>query len=318
MMPGFLLIACAVFSCITSAHEVRPALLKLTKSGEGQWLAVFKQPQVQGRFLNLKVRTNCDPGEITSMISGAALQESFPLTCTDKELNFVEIDGLDSTMIDTMVTVDYGFERTSNHLISANQPTLYLNGSVPSVPAYLLLGVEHLVFGVDHVLFVLILLYIVSGWKNLIKVVTSFTLAHSITLGLAAFDIVKVSQAPVEALIALSVVLLALESLRAKKGIISRNPWLVAFIFGLLHGLGFASALAEIGLPQSSAFAALFLFNVGIELGQLTIVAVALGFVYLVSRTQLKFTAVTARLPIYLVGSLASYWFIERAFQIVF
>jgi hypothetical protein len=300
------------------AHEVRPALLKLTQSTEGKWQAVFKQPQVQGRFLNLKVKTNCDAGIATSILSGAALQESFQLNCLNKALNFVEIEGLDRTMIDTMVTVESATGRISNHLISATQPTLYLNGSVPSVPVYLLLGVEHLVFGVDHVLFILILLYIVSGWKNLVKVVTSFTLAHSITLGLAAFDIVKVSQAPVEALIALSVVLLALESLRTEKGLISRYPWVVAFIFGLLHGLGFASALADIGLPEASAITALFLFNVGIELGQLAIVAAALGFVYLVGRSQIRFVAATTSLPIYFVGSVASYWFIDRAVQIVF
>jgi hypothetical protein len=251
-------------------------------------------------------------------LSGTALQESFQLTCSNKALNFVEIDGLDRTMIDTMVTVESATGRTSNHLISASQPTLYLNGSIPSVPVYLLLGVEHLVFGVDHVLFVLVLLYIVSGWKNLVKVVTSFTLAHSITLGLAAFDIVNVSQAPVEALIALSIVLLALESLRTEKGLISRSPWVVAFIFGLLHGLGFASALAEIGLPEASAITALFLFNVGIELGQLAVVAAALGFVYIVGRSRFQFAAVATRLPIYFVGSVASYWFIDRAVQIVY
>ncbi len=321
MILGFLLTASTA-----SAHEVRPALLKLTKSGEGQWLAVFKQPQVQGRFLNLKVKTNCEAGEITSAVSRSALQESFELSCIDSELNFVEIDGLDRTMIDTMVTVDSGTGKPGNHLISATQPTLYLGGSVPSVPVYLLLGVEHLLLGIDHVLFVLLLLYIVSGWKNLLKVVTSFTLAHSITLGLSAFDIVKISQSPVEALIALSVVLLALESLTADKGVISRNPWLVAFIFGLLHGLGFASALADIGLPQASAVGALFLFNVGIELGQLAIVAAALGFIFLIKkspsrllgRTPLRISEAAVSLPIYLAGSIASYWFMERAAQILF
>lgn len=305
------------FTSIACAHEVRPALLKLKNSGEGQWLAVFKQPQVQGRFLNLKVKTNCAAGKSTTIVNGAALQETFELDCVNKELSFVEIDGLDRTMIDTMVTVESPTGRISNHLISATRPTLYLNGSVPAVPVYLLLGIEHLIFGIDHVFFVLLLLYIVSGLRNLVKVVTSFTVAHSITLGLAAFDIVKVSQAPVEALIALSIVLLALESLKTNKGIISRSPWLVAFIFGLLHGLGFASALAEIGLPEASAIAALFLFNVGIELGQLAIVVAALGFVYTIGRTALKFSARTASLPVYLVGSVASYWFIERTVQIV-
>ncbi|MCH7743928.1 MAG: HupE/UreJ family protein, partial [Proteobacteria bacterium] len=248
-----------------SAHEVRPALLKLHELSEGRWQVVFKQPQVQGRFLNLKVNSNCIAGTITPVVGQSALKESFELKCADEGLRFIEIEGLDRTLVDTMVSIETLNGKISNHLISSSQPTLLLSSSeIPAIPVYLLLGVEHLVFGIDHVLFVLVLLYIVSGWVNLIKVITSFTLAHSITLGLAAFDILAVSQAPVEALIALSILLLAWESLRRQSGVISVNPWMVAFIFGLLHGLGFASALAEIGLPQSSTVVALFLFNVGI------------------------------------------------------
>jgi HupE / UreJ protein len=306
-----------LFSCITSAHEVRPALLKLNEVSEGRWQAVFKQPQVQGRFLNLKVKSNCEAGEITQVVGQSALRESFALNCPEA-LRFIEIEGLDRTMVDTMVTMEKLSGKTSNHLISSRQPTLILGSSViPAVPVYLVLGIEHLVFGIDHVLFVLVLLYIVSGWANLFKVITSFTVAHSITLALAAFEILSVSQAPVEALIALSILLLVWESLRGEKGIIGSNPWLVAFIFGLLHGLGFAGALAEIGLPQASTVAALFLFNVGIEIGQLGIVTMALLTVYLLHRVSLKFPTRVAALPLYLTGSLATYWFIDRAFQIV-
>ena len=271
------------------AHEVRPALLKLNELGDGNWQAEFKQPQTQGRFLNLKVKTNCEAGITTSLVGQSVLKESLELNCGDDRLSIIEIVGLDRTMVDTMVSIETLDGKTSNYLISSNQPKLFLkSSSTPSVPAYLLLGVEHLVLGIDHVLFVLVLLYIVSGWKNLLKVVTSFTVAHSITLGLAAFDIVSVSQSPVEALIALSIVLLAWESLRGKTGMISSDPWLVAFVFGLLHGLGFAGALAEIGLPQASAVIALFLFNVGIELGQLSIVVVALFSVYLMQWFKLQ------------------------------
>jgi hypothetical protein len=151
----------------------------------------------------------------------------------------------------------------------------------------------------------------------MVKVITSFTVAHSITLGLSAFDVMTLSQAPVEALIALSIVLLAWESLRREKGAISHNPWLVAFVFGLLHGLGFAGALAELGLPQTSELAALFLFNVGIEFGQLLIVATALGLVYLLHHSIWQFNAQLAKIPIYLAGSMASYWVIDRTLQIV-
>ena len=310
---GFLL-----FAGTNSAHEVRPALLKLHELSEGRWQVVFKQPQVQGRFLNLKVNSNCIAGTITPVVGQSALKESFELKCADQGLRFIEIEGLDRTLVDTMVSIETLNGKISNHLISSSQPTLLLSSSeIPAIPVYLLLGVEHLVFGIDHVLFVLVLLYIVSGWVNLIKVITSFTLAHSITLGLAAFDILAVSQAPVEALIALSILLLAWESLRRQSGVISVNPWMVAFIFGLLHGLGFASALAEIGLPQSSTVVALFLFNVGIEVGQLGIVSLALLFVYLLRRANFRIPIRAATLPLYLVGGVASYWFIDRAFQIV-
>lgn len=313
VLLGFLLCAGT-----TSAHEVRPALLQLDELSEGRWRVAFKQPQVQGRFLNLKVKSNCEAGKITPVVGRSALKESFELKCADEALRFIEIEGLDRTLVDTMVTIQKLNGKTSNHLISSSQPTLLLsNSAIPEIPVYLLLGVEHLVFGIDHVLFVLVLLYIVSGWVNLVKVITSFTLAHSITLGLSAFDILSVARAPVEAMIALSIALLAWESLRKQTGIVSTSPWLVTFIFGLLHGLGFAGALAEIGLPQASAVAALFLFNVGIELGQLSIVFVAVTSVYLLQRLNIVFPARAATLPLYIVGGVASYWFIDRAIQIV-
>ncbi len=305
-----------LFTNAASAHEVRPALLQLSELDAGRFQAKFKQPQVLGRFLNLKVRSNCEAGEITAVIGQSALQESFELNCAKEPLRFIEIEGLDRTLADTMVSIETLNGKSSNYLISPIRPTLTLGGGkAPSVPVYMLLGIEHLLSGIDHVLFVLVLLYLVSGWVNLVKVVTSFTLAHSITLGLAAFNIVSVSQAPVEALIALSILILAAESLRKERGLVSANPWMVAFIFGLLHGLGFAGALAEIGLPQSSTVLALFLFNVGIEVGQLVIVAIALLAAYLLQRV--RFPVRVAVLPLYIVGSVASYWFIDRAFQIM-
>jgi len=298
------------------AHEVRPALLELNELAEGKWAVIFKQPQVQGRFLNLKVVTNCIAGEVDTVLGASALQESFELNC-EEDLTVVEIDGLDRTLIDTMVTIERLDGTRDNHLISSIRPTLQLKTGSPAVPVFLLLGIEHLVFGVDHVLFILVLLYVVSGWLNLVKVITSFTLAHSITLGLAAFDLISVQQAPVEALIAFSIVLLAWESLRKSPGLISRWPWLVALMFGLLHGLGFAGALMDIGLPDESAIAALFLFNVGIEVGQLAIVAVALGLVALAHRTHFQVDAWSKSLPLYFAGSMASFWFIDRTMQIL-
>jgi hypothetical protein len=297
------------------AHEVRPALLQLTESGEGRWTTVFKQPQVQGRFLNLKVITNCSSTEAIAIYGETAIQESFELKC-EKKLESIKIEGLDGSLIDTMVTIEWMDGRKNNHLISSAEPVLQLKGESPAVPVYLLLGIEHLAFGIDHVLFILVLLFVVSGWINLVKVITSFTVAHSITLGLAAFQVVSVEQAPVEALIAFSIVLVAWESLRDSPGIISQQPWLVAFMFGLLHGLGFAGALMDIGLPDESAIPALFLFNVGIEMGQLGIVVVALALAMLVKGVGLQFYGWQKLLPLYFAGSMASFWFIDRTIQI--
>jgi len=297
------------------AHEVRPALLELTEMEDKRWAAVFKQPQVQGRYLNLKVRTNCVAGEVDTILGGSALQESFELLCTEA-LTHVEIEGLDRSLIDTMVTVETLDGQKRNHLISSIRPSLQLKGEGTAVPVFLLLGVEHLLFGIDHVLFILVLLYVVSGWVNLLKVITSFTLAHSITLGLAALEVITVEQAPVEALIAFSIVLVAWESLRKTPGMISHQPWLVAFMFGLLHGLGFAGALVDIGLPDENTIPALFLFNVGIEAGQLVIVAAALGLVALVQKMKLEFSVQARSVPLYVAGSVASFWFFDRAAQV--
>jgi hypothetical protein len=283
----------------------------------GVWQATFKQPQVQGRFLNLSVKTNCETGEVSRILGTAALSESFNLQC-DAPLDYIEISGLGRTMVDTMVSLHFLRGDTENHLISARQPSLSLDQPNRALPAYLRYGIEHLLLGFDHVFFVIILLYIVRGWAALIKVITSFTVAHSITLALASFDIVRVPQAPIEALIALSIVMFAAESLRLNKGYIAVYPWLVTFLFGLLHGLGFAGALAEIGLPEAGVSVALLMFNAGIEIGQLIIVAMALLSVFLLQRLVREIYNRAVRLPLYLMGSIASYWFVDRSLQILF
>ncbi len=308
----FLLLFCGAIH----AHEVRPSLLKLTEFEPGSWHAEFKQPQDQGRFLNLKVITNCESTVARQRMSGSALQESFDLNCRQEPLRMIRIEGLDRTLSDTMVTLAPMAGDSRSYLISSNDIVLMLDAAEPAIPIYLLLGIEHLLLGIDHVLFVLVLLTIVSGWKNLLKVVTSFTVAHSITLGLSAFEIVTVSQAPVEAMIALSIVLLAWESLKEKTGLIKRTPWLIAFAFGLLHGLGFASALAEIGLPQFGALVALLLFNIGIELGQLIVIGIALGGAFLYRRMPWKLDYQVAVIGLYLIGGVASYWAIDRLWLI--
>jgi hydrogenase/urease accessory protein HupE len=180
---------------------------------------------------------------------------------------------------------------------------------------YLVLGVEHILLGTDHLLFVLALVLLVKGWRRLVGTITSFTVAHSITLALATLGLVHVPGPPVEACIALSIVFVAAEIVRSRQGspgLTERAPWLIAFTFGLLHGLGFAGALSEVGLPQQAIPLALLFFNVGVELGQLAFVFAVLLTISIAARSSLRAPAWAWRVVPYTIGSVAMFWVIER------
>jgi hypothetical protein len=195
---------------------------------------------------------------------------------------------------------------------------------------YLVLGVEHILFGVDHLLFVLALLILVKGWRKLIGTITAFTVAHSITLAAATLGFVHVPSKPVEATIALSIVFVACEIVHRRQGrseLTETWPWIIAFSFGLLHGLGFAGALREVGLPQNAIPLALLFFNVGVELGQLlfisfvmAVIAVAVYGARKLSRsnvTQQSAFAWCENVSAYAIGAVAAFWLIERTLSFV-
>ena len=185
---------------------------------------------------------------------------------------------------------------------------------------YWLLGTVHILEGADHLLFVLALLLIVTGLGQLIKAITAFTIAHSITLALATLELVKLPAAPTEAIIALSILFLAVEIVHkhdGKIGITERWPWVVAFLFGLFHGLGFAGALAEIGVPQTEVPLALFMFNVGVESGQLLFISVVLSLITLLQRLPLAIPQRAWRIMPYSIGGLAAYWTIDRVLSFI-
>jgi hypothetical protein len=184
---------------------------------------------------------------------------------------------------------------------------------------YLVLGVEHILSGVDHLLFVLGLLLIVRGPWMLVKTVTAFTAAHSLTLALATFGVITVPSRPVDAAIALSIVFLAAEILHGRQGrsgLTHQFPWLIAFAFGLLHGLGFASALGAVGLPAAEIPLALLFFNLGVEIGQLLFVAFCLSLVWAWRRLELTWPKRLEPVPAYAIGTLAAFWFLERTVAI--
>jgi hydrogenase/urease accessory protein HupE len=228
----------------------------------------------------------------------------------------VTVHGLPSTMVDVLVRIAMADGRVISRVLRPDAPAFvfHTNDIGPAAGGYFRLGVEHILFGVDHLLFVLALVLIVRGVGLLVKTITAFTVAHSITLGLATLGYVHVPSAPVEATIALSIVFVASEILRSERGLTERAPWLVAGTFGLLHGFGFASALSQVGLPANDIPLALLFFNLGVEAGQLAFVVAVLGVIAALRRIRLPEWAPI--LPPYAIGSIAMFWVIQRTVAI--
>src|SRR6185436_12015613 len=204
----------------------------------------------------------------------------------------VTVHGVQATMTDVLVRVALADGRVVSRLLRPDAPSFVFGKETagPAAGGYFVLGVEHILFGIDHLLFVLALVLIVRGVGMLVKTITAFTVAHSITLALATLGVVHVPSAPVEAVIALSIVFVASEILRSRRGergLTERVPWLVAGSFGLLHGFGFAGALSQVGLPANDIPLALLCFNLGVEAGQLAFVVVVFGVLGLLRRLRL-------------------------------
>ncbi|WP_375324461.1 HupE/UreJ family protein [Flagellimonas sp. GZD32] len=227
------------------------------------------------------------------------------------------IDNLNTTGID--VLVDFRLLDGEHHsfLMQPSKNTI----TIPATPnkwmivkTYIVLGIEHILLGFDHLLFVLALLLITKGFKKLLKTITAFTVAHSITLSFSVLGIASLPGPPVEAVIALSIVFLAMEILKIQKGVptlTSQKPWLVAFSFGLLHGFGFAGALQDIGLPQQEIPLALATFNIGVELGQIFFILVVMALMKL-PKSFIPNQNWISKITPYAIGSLAAFWLIER------
>ncbi len=302
------------------AHEVRPAYLRIQQEGAEQFDVLWRVPARGDMRLGIYVGLpeHCsESGEKLGWIEGGTHIERWSAHCPGGLFGHrVEILGLSATVIDALARVERLDGTTQVERITPANPSFVLTESESLgqvIATYTLLGVEHILLGIDHLLFVFALLMLVPGRRMLIWTITSFTLAHSITLAAATLGWVNVPQAPVEAVIALSILFVAMEIVHWKQGrpgITRRWPWLVAFTFGLLHGFGFAGALSEIGLPEHAIPLALLFFNVGVELGQLAfIAAVLLAWAAL---KRLSWPEWAWRVPVYTIGSLAAFWTIER------
>ena len=314
-----ILILC--FPFILSAHEVRPAYFSITQTTDTTYQVVWKLP-AQGNAIPKIYPTLPDDwqilGEKSNLLPGN-LRRIYTIQVNDAiggaTLYF---EGLEKTLIDVLISIKMSDGEQYSSMIKPANP-IYVIPLAPDqwsvIKTYIFLGIEHILLGVDHLLFVLALLLISKGFGRLVKTITAFTIAHSITLSLATLGVVGLPGAPVEAVIALSIVFLAVELIHyynGREGLTVRYPWVVAFTFGLLHGFGFARALSEVGLPQSDIPAALFFFNVGVELGQLAFVIVVLGLLWTLGKIKITLPNWLKWVPPYAIGSIATFWLIER------
>ena len=319
-----LLLAALAFARPATAHEVRPAFLEITERADGRADVLWKQPSAGMLVVPLVPRITGGlidraPDSVGSAIN-FEIRRWNGLNLGGKGLGGreVRIDGLDKTITDTLVLVHLKNGDEEQQVLSPGTPAMTIDGHAgAAVPAYLVLGIEHILTGVDHLLFVFGLLLLSSGWRQLLRTITAFTVAHSITLALTALKVLSLNPGLVEAMVAWSILFLAVELVRkaqGKNGLTQRQPWLVAFGFGLLHGAAFAGALKQIGLPEGNIPASLFLFNVGVEIGQLAFVVVVMAALRLLR--LVRWPQAAPRLAwmtaTYAIGSFSTFWFLER------
>lgn len=310
------------------AHESRPAYLEINETATGRYDVMWRTPVLSGMRLPIAlkfadgVRSVVEPveSELNDSLIERRIIDAGPTGLVGQRIEFI---GLQASITDVLVRVSRLDGSLTTNLVHPAQPWIDIAGTpgmLSVAGAFLVHGIQHILGGVDHLLFVFGLLLLVSNGWMLVKTITAFTLAHSITLVLAALDAVRLPGPPVEATIALSILLLAVEIARKNRGETSFTiqwPWVVAFCFGLLHGFGFAGALAQIGLPQRDLPLALFTFNVGVEIGQLMFVAAALSIRTLLLHCRLPRSALLYAQPVasYGLGTLAAFWFFERVWS---
>jgi len=311
------------------AHEARPAYLQITEIEPEVYELLWRVPVLSGAALPVALQLPAESEELREPI-----RQLFPDSLLERRIvavpgglpgKRIAFPGLQATITDILVRSALLDAEPTAVLVQPSQPWVEVPAAMDSLAvarAFVVHGVDHILEGFDHLLFVLALLLIVRDLRTLLWTITAFTVAHSITLALATLGVVEVSTGPVEATIALSIVLLASEILRVQQGLPSltaQRPWVVAFCFGLLHGFGFAGALTGIGLPAGDLPLALLSFNLGVELGQiLFVVAIVLLGKLLRQLPLLARGAGAARQAMaYAIGGLACFWFVERAVGIV-
>ena len=308
------------------AHEVRPAYLEVRELDAGRYDLLWKVPARGDRRLALYVRLpdTCRGTPPATRFVGGAYIERWRAEC-DGGLGGREIaiEGLSSTRTDVLARLQRRDGGSQTVRLTPENVVFTVTASPSAwnvVRTYTSLGVEHILLGIDHLLFVLGLMLIVRGVWALVKTITAFTVAHSLTLAAATLGWIGVPVAPVEAAIALSIVFVAVEAIKIQRGeggLTVRYPWVVAFAFGLLHGLGFASALSQVGIPEPEIPLALLFFNIGVEIGQLVFVLLVLALGWALRHAAVHMSRWGEAVAVYAIGTVASFWFVERTVQML-
>ncbi len=323
------LILLAALAPAVCPHEVRPAYLELRQTGPETYDALWKVPGQGDLRLGLYVEL---PGTCTnvnepsrSMVNNSYV-ERWTVKCPGGlSGGTIHIAGLSATSTDVLVRLERLDGTTEVTRLTSSSPSFVVAAAASAVGVartYTALGIEHILTGIDHLLFVLALIIITRGGWKLVKTVTAFTVSHSITLTLATLGYVHIPQRPVEAVIALSIVFVAAEILRGRQGyvgITAQAPWLVALMFGLMHGLGFASGLKDAGLPDGHIPTALLFFSLGVETGHFLFIGCVLLLFALMLRAASRFTPICQQrlammeiVPAYAIGTVAMFWVIQR------
>jgi hydrogenase/urease accessory protein HupE len=328
----FFAVLAALLAQPAISDELRPGYLEMRQTSPGGYNLLFKIP-ARGEDLRLAIYVKLPEGTQdiaaprASFSDGAYVERRSIRRDGGFIGQAVSIEGLSATSTDVLVRIESLAGAMQTERLSPTKTSFVIQavpGAGEVAGTYLRLGVEHILFGFDHLLFVLALVILVRTWSRVAITVTAFTIAHSITLAAATLGFVNVPGPPVEATIALSIMFVSVEILNARRGkpnLTARLPWLVAFSFGLLHGFGFAGALAEVGLPQHAIPVALLFFNIGVEIGQLLFVTTVLSLISLsgyvasqvlepalIQRTFDRLDVTAA----YAIGIAAAYWLVER------
>ena len=325
LLVALLTVVCTCLPASLSAHALDPGYLDLVSMGQDRWRVTWRAPDVSGRPMPIEARLpqNCShEAPPPPLFDGRAWTSGWVATCPGGlQGGMIAIVGLDQTSTDTLVRYELQPGQTQVHRLTSAETAFTVPenpGMVEILWSYIALGVTHILEGVDHLLFVFALILLIRDRGRLLWAITAFTVAHSITLAAASLGWLSVPAPPVEAVIALSIVFLAYElSLppEARDPVAERFPWVVSFAFGLIHGLGFAGALREIGLPESDIPLALFSFNVGVELGQILFIVLVLAVGATAKRLYPEFKTLAGRftrVTSYGIGGLAAFWVIDR------